>query len=615
MKKVGIIAAFAAVACLLPCLTGCGGQSESVGSDGGSNTTSKTAKFSFWLGTIDQGYYTDYSQNPVINYLTNYKKWGPNKDTEVSFDFQTPAAGSQVSSINTIVGSGDYPDIIDTSYYKQIGTVDDLYNQGAILDLTDYVTTYMPNYIAWLDAHPFYKKFATSKINGEAKYLEIYNVNDSADAWGGFCYRRDWLVKYGKNPVTGAAFTGSYDANGVWTDNIVFPSKGSDPINISDWEWMFGIFKEALAGEGITDGYVMNYPYQGFFGTGDLASSFNSFQDWTLDREKKTYSFGGKQDSYRQYLEVLAKWYKNGWLNPKFYENTSDMFFNGDTKHVNSGRVGMWYGGNGVLNNGMDISDGKPNSAENGYTNGICVYGARQPINDEYGTDAEKNKVPYLFYHDGLLSASTVITKSAKDKDIPALLSYFDYMYSEEGAATAYFGLSKDQYEECKDPLYTKNGITEGAYTWCDEDGNPWVEGTSTGTKMGKLCDAFSKDSNLWAALKNNRVTVRAFGPAKRIRAEAAVKVHSINEWNEYFDDDVYPLLLLVNNKLSGDDASTYSRAYANVSGFYAKSFPGIIMGSRDISNDTVWNNFVSQLNKYKVDDVTAILQNLYDSL
>lgn len=72
-------------------------------------------------------------------------------------------------------------------------------------------------------------------------------------------YRRDWIVKYGKHPQTGQAFTGGYtDPNDVdsWTDDVVFPSGGTDPVYISDWEWMFGSFTEAMAASGLFQSIV-----------------------------------------------------------------------------------------------------------------------------------------------------------------------------------------------------------------------------------------------------------------------------------------------------------------------------------------------------------------------
>jgi maltose-binding protein MalE len=613
LLSVLLVASFVA-----PVVASCGATSSEAasGSAAGSSGTAaeKTEEFSYWLGTGEDAYYNDYADNPAIRYMTKFKKWGVDKNVNISLKYQIPATGSQLSSINTMIGSGDYTDIIDAAYYKQIGTIGDLYKDGVILDLTDYVKKYMPNYLTWIDKHPAYKKFSTTNINGETKYLEIYDANDSQDQWGGFCYRRDWLVKYGKNPTTNAAFTGGYDANKVWTDDVIFPSGGSDPTTFSDWEWMAGIFKTALTGEGITDGYAMSLGAGGYYGTGDLMSSFGTNFSWFLDNDGKTLKYGANSEGFREYVKLMADWYAKGYINTKFADYSSDMFYKIDTNHVRQGKVGMWYGTAGELNDNDDISEGKENNATNGYTNGICVFGARQPINDKYGTAATQNITPFNFYKIGLTSSSIVLSKTAKDKDIPALLSFFDYMYSDEGAALNYFGLDKAQYEECQDPLYKKYNLTDGAYSWVDKDGKDWVEGTSTGTKYGKFVDALRIDDGLSNAMKNNRCIGRRFGSAYKYKGlDPVVYTHGISEWNTF--DSNFDVYYKLTGLLSGDDAKTYSSTNTALTDFISAHLPAYVQGTRKVSDDTSWNSFVNAVNKYKPAAVTTILQTAYDAL
>lgn len=130
-----------------------------------------------------------------------------------------------------------------------------MYEEGIILDLTDLVRENMPNYCAVLDSNEAVRGKAVYDVDGEEKILAIYGVNEDYPYYfAGTMYRRDWLVKYGTNPQTGAAFTGGYtDENDVdsWVDDVVFPSGGTDPVYISDWEWMFEIFEKALADQGL----------------------------------------------------------------------------------------------------------------------------------------------------------------------------------------------------------------------------------------------------------------------------------------------------------------------------------------------------------------------------
>jgi ABC-type glycerol-3-phosphate transport system substrate-binding protein len=615
MKK-HILPFIVATICIISGLTGCGENSpESLVSVSGANASASTGEtneeFSYWLGAGSDPFYTDYADNPVIRYMTKYMKWGQNKNVNVSLKFQIPPTGTQSDNLNTMIASGDYTDIIDGSYYT--GSIIDLYNDGVIIDLTDYVKKYMPHYVAWLDAHPASKKMCTTTVNGEVKYLKIYDANDTVDSWGGFCYRRDWLVKYGKNPTTQVAFTGGW-SNGNWTDDVVFPSKETYPKTLSDWEWMLGIFKTALAGEGITDGYCMSLPYPGYFGTGDLTSSFGGCYGYYLDSTNTTVKFGGEEPAFRAYTEMMADWYAKGYIDTKFTEHTSDMFYQIDSTKMRNGKAGLFYGGAGNLNNSMDISEGKENSETNGYTNGICIFGAPQPINDKYGDTSMQNLDPFYFYRQGQVSSYIVITTKAQEKNLPALMDFFDYMYTDEGAALGYFGLSKEEYDICQDPFYQAHGYTQGAYYWVDSEGNPWVEGTSTGQKYGRYVEGLDPSSEIAGGMKNLRCVGRELGPGSLYNTNPAVMQDGVKKWNMYESN----FNLYVNGltkSLSGDAAKAYSTAYNNVNTFLQQRLPDFIKGVKKATDDTTWNGLVTALKKYKTDAVKTILQNAYDSL
>lgn len=499
-----------------------------------------------------------------------------------------------------MLATGDYSDMFDTSYYT--GSLVDLYNQGIIMDLTDYVNTKMPHYLAWLDAHPLYKKQVLTKVGDGFKYLKLFDVSDSHDPWGGYEYRRDWLVKYATNPTTGAAFTGGYDANGVWSDDVVFPNGGSDPIYISDWEWMLAAFKKAIADQKIEGGYPFSLPYPGFNETGDLVSAFNCGPYFYTDSDTKV-QFGGSSENFRSYLEAMNTWYKNGWLDKRFSERTSDAFYLIDTTSVFSGKVGLWYGVIDQANKSLDTGDEE-------YTKGACVFGARQPINNKYGPDSAKNKTPTVFYQGGYLAGGTCITSKAKDKDLDALFAMLDYMYSDEGMMLITAGLNKEQYEETKDPYYTKMGLTDGAYKFVDSTGIDWVEGTSTGTKYYKLNPLLEGKSYAGSCF-GIRMTGRRAGYKTKYSSESMVSQHAQKEFDAY----EAKTSLLDHAPLSVDDNTFYSAKLTSIREFMSKYAPSYVTGAKDASKDTDWANFTSALSKYKLTEIKAILQAGVDEL
>ena len=421
--------------------------------------------YTMWIAQgEDSSYYSSYNDNPSIQYmLTKTWKDENDKDTKISLDIQVPATGTAKDNLNTMISTGDYTDVLDISMYT--GSIIDLYEQGIVQDLTPYVEKYMPNYLKFLDANPDYKKTTMTLVNGQPKYLTLTSYRKKLDdQWGGYMYRRDWIVKYGKSPSDSSAFTGEYTAKNddgsinldSWKDNVVFPSGGTDPIYISDWEWMFEIFQTALKDQGISDGYCMSLYYPGYLQTGDLVSSFGgSSATWFLNKEGKA-EFGMTSDNFRTYLQCMNTWYKNGWIDKAFPEHASNQFYEIDDAKVRQGKVGLWYGLQSQLAGKSDIGEH--------FTKGAVVYGARKPINDAYGSEAQKNIEPYCFYQQGLEGSSYVITDNAAEKDMIALLRFLDYTYSDEGMLLKSTGLNKEQYNATQNAFYSEYGLTEGAY-------------------------------------------------------------------------------------------------------------------------------------------------------
>ena len=596
MKSLKKIIALITCTSVLFTIAGC---SSNNGTDnGGNNAASKETKFSWWIYKGEESsYYTDYRDNPAVNYMLT-KTWGPENKT-MDLEFLLPAAGSEKDNCVTLIGTGEYPDIMDMVVYP--GSITELYTEGVAMDITDYVEQYMPNYMAYLDAHPDLKATAMNVVNGEKKYLGLYSYSDGvAEMWGGYEYRRDWIVKYGKNPKDGSSFAGRYTEtnedgtqdNDSWEDNVVFPSGGPDPVYISDWEWMLDIFQTAIEDQGITDGYGMSLYYPGYFAVGDLVCGFGGAGGgWYLNKENKI-EFGQESDNFRAYLQCMNTWYKNGWLDKAFAEHVSDQFYSIDETKVRSGKIGLWYGVSSLFGGRLDSGEG--------YLKGIVVAAASQPINDIYGTSKEQNIIPYQMYQPGLEGSMTIITDKAKDKDLPTLFSFLDNLYAEEGSLLKTLGLNKEQYNETQDALYTAHGLTDGAYFQNDD-----------GTYQA--AEKVLKDGgSLASAVKANRIT----GLAKvqgLTYANSKTKQHYLDMWVMY--ESTGTLKNSFKSQLAEDEASKVSKTETNVTEFCTKNVPAFIQGKQDPFNDDNWNSYLKALSKYNPDTVTQIYQNLYDSL
>jgi hypothetical protein len=584
--------------CFMLPLAACGGKGTE-----NDATVPTDRQYTFWLRVGDE-HYSDYAENPSVKYLQtlSYGTAASGDAKEIDLSFYTPVTGSEADNFNTLIATGQFMDVMDLSAYS--GTALDLYNDGIATDITEYVNNYMPNYTAFLDAHPDLKATATNFIDGEKRYIQIFMyLDDSADMWGGYLYRRDWIVKYGVNPVDGSAFSGAYtrfNADGLpnldsWEDNVVFPSGGSDPVYISDWEWMLAIFKTAIEDLGIPDGYPMSLYYPGYLETGDLVCAFGGGNaTWYKDPEDQIV-YGPTSDDFRTYLQAMNTWYKNGWIDKAFPEHTSDMFYQIDNAKIFSGKVGLWYGQVSSLG-GRLARSGDP------YLDGFVSYTTAQPINDIYGSEAQQNKTPFAMYQLSQEATGFIITTAAEDKDLETLFAFLDFMYSEEGAAIRTFGLSKEQYELTQDEFMTENGLTGGGYTLVEEDGvtryqiyqevlDQGLDGAIAAQRLPglELKSLLSKSGYLEGYTRNRE------------------------RWTQYTNTGW--LSGSFYGQLSLENYTIYSKTNTNMTEFLTKNVPSFIKGTQDPYSDEDWTAFVKALNKYNPDKVTVMLQTLADDL
>lgn len=575
MKTIGKKMLAAVMAGSMVLAAGCGNGGSNGGSAKGAH------EISYWIPMGENvEYYESYNDNPIVKYIeANYTFNGK----PIDFDFYVAPAGSQSDNFTTLLSTGEYCDIMDLSMSPSSPV--QLYEDGILQDLTQLVPEHMPNYMAFLEANPDIAPEIYSIVDGEKKILFLTGFYEKIDDnYEGFCYRRDWIAKYGKHPETGEAFTYGFadEADPLsWEDNVVFPSGGSDPVYISDWEWMFEIFDVAMADLGIMDGYGYAPYYLGYMSTGDLACAFGGGGNTSWYRNQDNQAvFGPTTDNFRTYLQCMNTWYKNGWIDPAFAEHNGDMFFSVDPAKVFSGKVGLWQGLMSTLGTQIDADDA--------YTDGAVVYGCRQPINDVYGGPEAQNIEPYTFMQYSKAMGSIGLTDHMSEEETIAVLEFVDFLFTEEGSALS-AGLSKAQYEACQDEFYTAQGLTEGAYT---KEGDTYVSNVSGSDPRS-------------TAIALTRVIAKRALPIKK-PYDRYVE-HAVSQWDYY---TALPSIFSasITNAMSADESSEVSTIRTNVDQFMIRSISPMIMGTGyDVWDDVSWEQFCTDINKFQPDRVTEI--------
>lgn len=583
LKKLALtaIAGLAAVS-----MTGCGS---------GSGSASDDHTYSVWLyNGQDASYYTDYAENPTMQYLMS-RTWGENDDT-IKLEFQVPPAGSQLNNYETMMVTGDFPTMMQNSVAEPAPR---MLESGNILDLTELVEQYMPNYYNMLQTNEALRNKAVFNIDGEDKILIISTAKEDYDYYfSGNMYRRDWLVKYGKNPQTGAAFTGGYtDASDVdsWVDDVVFPSGSTDPVYISDWEWMFEIFAEAMADQGITDSYCTSIYYPGYMWSGGLCSCFGEAIPIWYKGSDDVVRFGGDSESMRAYLQCLNNWYEKGWLDPDFNERTADIFYAIDDTNKRMGKVGLWIGTQAELGGRLDMHDG-------GFTDGIYVAGCAWPINDVYGDETCKNVEPWATQSGvSLVGTGFYIMDGAQDKDLGPLLSMLDYLYSEEGAVVHTLGATGAQLEEAgvDTSFYENNGIPDGTYT-IGEDGHY------------RKVEAITQDSGRLRIAATGELLPGYTLVSSVDEGYAETYENSMKSWIKYpnkgqvWGSDAF-------NLMSSEDMNAVTELQTKVLNYLEQHTYEFIKGITDIDSDEDWGNWCTMLQKYNYQKATDIIQKYID--
>lgn len=477
-----------------------------------------------------------------------------------------------------------------------------------------WVEASMPNYKKWMEEHPDAAQYMTQDVDGEKKFLAIYSTFEDIsmyDQWYGYAYRRDWLVKYGTqpdtfydpmvdtepktNPNAGQAFSGHYtldtDGNTIdtteysdtvngdsWVDDVVFPSGNVDPVYITDWEWMLDIFAKALEAEGITDGYGLSLYYPGYVGTGDLVSGFGGIgPTWYLDENGKC-TFGATSDGFKSYLECMSTWYKNGWIDQRFDQRSSDAFYQIDNTTVRQGKVGAWLATPSEL-----MSRIQTDTLET--TKGAVVYTCASPINDKYGSEETQLKKPTCFSSPELISSSIVVTDKAKDKDLKLLCEFLDYLYTEEGLLLANGGLNQEQAAEAQDATYSAYGVDYGY--------DP-VQGDDGKTLMALTPKLYADEGDIRNAMTLGRLW-RLSAKNRYVSEDTETYTHQRENWVKY--EATGAIGAIVNGQLDSDQAATMQKLTNRIGAEYMYiEVPKFIKGTYNLTTD--WDNFVSDLNK-----------------
>ena len=452
-KVVSIMLASAMVAGML---AGCGSDSGSTG--GSTDTGSSTADTASADSADDTSPITfEYFNadgkngnwdNPVAKAIT--------EATGVTLDVTYPVAsqGDAKEDVALMIANDEYPDLV---YAK--GSATDLYEAGALIDMTDLIEQYGPNIKKMYGAEM--EKLKWSQDDPGIYQLSYSGVNQKTLTTGGSC-QIQWAAlkennyEYPKTLDEYEKMIKSYLAAHPKTED------GLDMIGItmsaSDWHWMITLGNPA----------------------GLIADASPDNGQWIIDDEYNVH-YKHVTDEEKEYFKWLCRMYNEGILDPNFATQTDDDYI----AKVASGRV-------------VAITD-----AEWHYSQCEATLVADGKVDQTYVglpvTLREDQVEKALLYQGTTVGWGIGITKSCEDP--VRAIKFLDYLCSDEGQILYHWGIEGENYflddngqpyrtdEEVakaqSDPDYAKNtGIDNytgfpiygtGSYS---EDGFPYTPTT-----------------------------------------------------------------------------------------------------------------------------------------
>lgn len=232
----------------------------------------------------------------------------------VTFDFVCVSSTAATEQFSLMIASQDYCDLLDGIVSAMgggyAGGPTKAYEDGVILDLTEYIEQYCPNYTALLTESG---QMANAKTD-DGQFLVFYPINTEFMTLTGVTIRKDLLDGLGMDvPVT-------YDDYAEFARAVKSEYGISDPIYLSS----------------DTNSWVMGHNVTGF-----AASTDNSGVDHIFHKDGVvTSSF--LEDDYKEYLQLMNEWYNEGLINAAFYERSSNIKSQEMEAFILNGNVGVY---------------------------------------------------------------------------------------------------------------------------------------------------------------------------------------------------------------------------------------------------------------------------------
>ena len=446
--------------------------------------------------------------------------------TGVHLEFEMVSSADYQTNFNLMIASGNLADMIyvGASYYAE--GVDAAIDDGYFLDLTDLVDEYMPNYEKVRTSDVQYELLSTTD---SGRLGAVYELRQSKQGpWLGLWIRQDWLDDLGLDT----------------------------PVTFDDYHEVLTVFKNE---KGATAPLILNFSgSDGEFGT--MSGGLNVLNSWQLDETGKV-NFGPYMDAWKEYVTIMHQWYTEGLIDPDFMatdERTADM------AKVVTGASGV-FAALYTMPSVYEAASEDPNMN-------------LAPVNPPVMNEGDEG---HIRLRDSYTSGNTAISADSENWEVA--LRWLDYLYTDEGALLANYGVEGDTFEfnEDGEPEFTDKILANE---------NGW---TMTQTVASYLCPS--------AGIANWSDWTRELAGVPE-KDQACYDV-----WSEFSDDWRLPSSVT----LTQEESTERAALYADISTIVKEQTAQFISGALDIESN--WDAYISALEASGMERAIEITQAAYD--
>ena len=391
----------------------------------------------------------------ISSYAENTAYQEIEKQTGINIEFIHPTVGMAKEQFNLLfMDTGSLPDIImlsNDTWYE--GGLNQMYEDGLIIDVAPYLEQYAPQYKSLVDGNRAASKKIYQGDNADRIY-GFYRMDlGKAIPFNRCICRADWLEEFGMSvPTTIAEYEAYFDA-------VLANKPGVTPFYMS----LSDSSQQVL-----------------------LMGAFDMYCNWyQIDGQAHYYA---NEPAYKDYLALMNKWYEKGYMSKDLATLTSNEVY----ALFDGGQLACYTGN-------VDQAYDRLLSVE-GVKQTPCPY-MRKEADSKLHTDISNAPVS-----SGLAYVSVITTNC---KDVEAAVQLLNYSYTWEGAVIAGVGVEGLTFE-WKDgvPYYTDyvlnnpDGKTAGNIAYCDRihlGSKMWWGDNLTGPYTGKAINRklYSDDPNV----------------------------------------------------------------------------------------------------------------------